>query len=315
MTALILFVTSLIAIWLSAGHLIESFAQLANRLRLPQFTLAFFVLGMLTSLPEMAITLSSLWLGDPSIAAGNLIGGIMVLFLLVIPLLALSGKKLKFPTELNQLTLFLVLIVVGAPTLLSADGHVTQSEGILLVLLYGALALAFRWQPHWLRSFQTLWKKPPKSFSPKKELLRVGLGMGVLLLASQVLVEQTITLATLLHVPPFLMSLLVVSLGTNAPEMTLVIRSFFSKHKDVALGDLLGSATVNTLLFGLMTIAQSSSWSLPNHALPRVGVILFALIIFGICSRTNHSLSRREGGLLLTLYFIFVGTQVWVAVQ
>src|SRR3546814_16263914 len=66
------------------------------------FTMSFFLLGLLTSLPELVIGLTSIVDGQPEIFVGNLIGGTIILFLLVIPLLALTSQGIKATRPLRS---------------------------------------------------------------------------------------------------------------------------------------------------------------------------------------------------------------------
>src|SRR5690606_32898703 len=114
-----IYIISFLAVWLGSGLVLDAVTKLAQRLKLPAFTVSFFILGLMTSLPEMSIGLTAISDGLPQIFVGNLIGGTVVIFLLVIPLLSLANKGLSSPRQLNQRLLVLILAVAFAPALLA----------------------------------------------------------------------------------------------------------------------------------------------------------------------------------------------------
>ncbi|MDD5470069.1 MAG: hypothetical protein PHO92_04715, partial [Candidatus Peribacteraceae bacterium] len=72
-------------IWLLSGMLINATDRVARRYKRPGFAVAFFVLGFLTSIGEMSVAFNSTMQGVPQVSAGNLIGGSIVMFFLIIP--------------------------------------------------------------------------------------------------------------------------------------------------------------------------------------------------------------------------------------
>ncbi|KXK10424.1 MAG: putative calcium/sodium:proton antiporter [Microgenomates bacterium OLB23] len=101
---IVIYIISFIAIWYGAGLIIASITKFSTRLKLSPFTFSFVFLGILTSIPEFSVGLQAVVNGDPEIFVGNLLGGVVALFLLVIPLLAIFGKGISLKHELNKKT-------------------------------------------------------------------------------------------------------------------------------------------------------------------------------------------------------------------
>ena len=57
--SLIAYILSFFIIWLGAGLIIKSVDKIAEKLKLSAFAVSFFVLGILTSIPEMAISITA----------------------------------------------------------------------------------------------------------------------------------------------------------------------------------------------------------------------------------------------------------------
>ncbi len=304
----IIYVVSFVAVWFGAGLVVNSVVKFAHRLHLPAFLISFFLLGNLTSLPEIAIGLTSISTDDPIIYAGNLLGGTIVIFFLIIPLLALAGKGIKIPNTFDKKQTLFTLVVCFAPALLIADQHLSPSDGILLILLYCLLFLLFSEKA-------SLFEKMTSSFHRKhkhgmSDLVRIVVGVILLFVASRQIVNSTLYFAEVLSIPSFILSLVVISIGTNIPEISLVIRSVLQKKEDVAFADYLGSASANTLLFGVFTLIYGKTVILPNHFLQRFLILGLGLILFYFFARSKKTLSKVEALALLSIYIFFVWIEI-----
>lgn len=305
---LILFLVSCLAVWAGAGLVLRSVTSLARTLHLPPFTMSFFVLGILTSLPEIVIGATAVYRGEAEIMIGNLIGATLVLFLLIIPLLALTGGGVKIPPNFSRRDLLLALSTVIAPTILIFDRQIQVWEGGVLLLMYLSLLTMLSRESSLVQKVLDHLQAYQNSHTHR--LPKLFLGATLIYFASQQIVTSAEYFAVALSWSPFIVGLLVVSVGTNVPELSLVIRSVFSKQEGVALADYVGSAAVNTLLIGIFTLFNGSSILIPNHANARIILMLTGLILFYVFIRSKHVLSRREAFALLALYLIFVTLEV-----
>lgn len=80
-------------------------------------------------------------------------------------------------------------------------------------------------------------------------------GMAVLAYSSKTAVEHTVSIASNLNISPFLIGLVVVSVGTDIPEIFNSIVSSAIGHGDINVGDSFGSILAQiTLVIGLTAI-------------------------------------------------------------
>src|SRR5690606_37291338 len=107
------------------------------------FNISLLILGFLTSLPEISVSLSALSNNTPAISVGNLVGAVMVLFLLVIPLMGLASKGVEVPKPAQRMTLLMVLLVCFLPTFFLRDRRIEIWEGVACILSYAVLFLFF----------------------------------------------------------------------------------------------------------------------------------------------------------------------------
>src|SRR3990167_149327 len=304
---LVLYLLSFFIIWYCSGIIIDSLTRFTQRLGLSSFAVSFFVLGILTSIPEFAVGINSILKQTPDIYVGNLLGASLILFILVIPLLAVLGNGVKMAHKLSSDNLIFALLVVAAPVFLIADNVLTRTESVFLILLYGILFYFIEHKHGLLDSIRAQKMSKKHLIEDMIELVIAGI---VLFLVSQYLVNQTIYFSTLLSVSPFLISVIVLALGTNLPELTLAVRSVLEGKNEVALGDYLGSAAANTLLFGVLTFINRERIQISTYSFKTIVMMLLGLGLFYYFSRSKQDISRREGKILLLAYLLFIIVEV-----
>lgn len=119
-------------------------------------------------------------------------------------------------------------------------------------------------------------------------VLLVG-GLGLALVASDVAVSYTRSLAALLGAPPFVVGVVLVALGTDLPEIANSIASHLQGEGDVNVGDSVGSTlTQYTFVLGLFPLV--------------IAVIAISRLQVGLVSVLTI------GGLLLTTLFVLDGS-------
>lgn len=308
---LIYYIISFIGIWLGAGLSIRSVERISHKLKLSSFSVSFLMLGMLTSIGEFSVGVNAIIENDPEIYVGNLIGASIVIFMLIIPLLALVGRGIKINKELQGPSMIMSLIVIAAPVILAIDGVINRFDSLCIVVLYGILAIRIRSQKgvfEQLREMTAM--RPFKSFPVSHELGKIVLGLVILFASSHVVVEQTLYFSTFFGVSPFLLSLLFISIGTNIPELSLAVRSAFMKDNQVAFGDYVGSAAFNSFLVGALTIWYGKPVILTNSYLVSLLFLIVGLLAFYFFAKSKHVISRTEGLLLLVLYGMFLWSEI-----
>ena len=180
--------------------------RLAHKLNLSSFAVSFFLLGILTSIPEMSVGISALIDEKPEIFVGNLIGGIVVIFLLIIPLLAIFGNGVKLTHQMSKEHLILALLIIIAPSVFTFDGLIGIPEGIMAVLLYLMLIMM-------VEKRKGLFERIKDNIFHNKDytdydLIKILVGVVVVFLVSKYIVDTTIYFSQLFNISSFLISFL-----------------------------------------------------------------------------------------------------------
>lgn len=313
-----IFLVSAAIIWFFAGILIDSIDRVAKRFNQSGFTVAFFVLGLLTSISEISVMVNATITGTPQISAGNLSGASLVILLGIIPVLAIASNGIELKHTIRKNHLAYVLIAIAVPTLFLLDGSVELSEGVISILVYiTMLYLLQRSNHHGVHKVLAEVEEElidPAHSRARTTLLDFGkivVGAIFIFIAGHYLVEETVYFSKLFHVPASLIGLLLLSIGTNVPEIVVAVRSALRRRSDIAFGDYLGSALANTLIFGFLPILNGRF----TIAEPSEFILTAVLMVVGFFALYNlttsgRGLSRSEGKTLFFLYGVFLVGQV-----
>ena len=291
-------------LWMGAGLIISGVDVFSKRLKISPFASSFFVLGLLTSIPEFAVGVTSVVEQKPDIFVGNLLGGIPVLFLLVIPLLAIVGHGVKINHGISSANLLLAFGVIAAPAIASFDRSVSNAEGIVCIALYVLLFFVLEHNKG-VMSLANQKSKTKKSLSGSM-MIKIIVGTLLVFVSSHFILGETLYFAKLLRVTPYYASLILLALGTNIPELSLAVRSALVGKKDIAFGDYMGSAAANTLLFGIFTLfIHGKTFHIDDFLTTFIGVV-GGLAIFYFFSISKKEISRLEAVCLVGLYGAFI---------
>ncbi len=310
---IVLFVFSAAVIWFFAGLLIESVTNVARRFHQSGFTVAFFVLGILTSVSEMSVMVNSSLSGTPQVSAGNLAGASLVILLCIVPLVAIVGNGIELKNTLKSKNLAAALFVVVLPVLLMLDGDVSKSEGLACFVAYGALAYLIRRQdvhtlPRVIQAVEAeLIERRRATFT---DIFKIIVGALFIFIAGHLLVEEAVYFATVLSIPASIVGLLLLSVGTNIPELVIAVRSILKKRKDIAFGDYLGSTVANTLIFGFLPWLNGGFTVEPTEFIGTAVLMVLGFVGFFVCANSKNNITRREGYVLVSVYVTFLAFQV-----
>jgi cation:H+ antiporter len=123
-------------------------------------------------------------------------------------------------------------------------------------------------------------------------------------------VGKTEYFAGFFHISAYFISLIVIALGTDLPELSLAVRSTLSGKKDIAMGDYIGAAAASTLFFGIFTLLHNGEVLTIRSFGVTFSFILIALLLFFIFAVFNERLSRRNAFVMVALYFLFLFIEI-----
>ncbi len=308
---LFLYIIAFGLIWFGAGLIISSVDKYSKRVKLSSFAFSFLILGLLTSIPELSVGLVAVSEHKADVFVGNLLGGVVIIFLLVVPLLAILGNGVKISHQLDHKTLALSLGVILAPALFVADGRVSNLEGVILIGLYLLIVFVIERKKGILENLEDLVEDLKPDTNLFKDIFKLLLGVVILFYASHLIIDKTLYFSESFNISPFVISLVFLSIGTNLPELALAVRGVILGKRDILLGDYIGSAAANTLLFGIFTLMHNGEVLTKNAYFVTFLFIALGLLLFYLFSSSKKGLSRLEGFVLIGLYCLFIAFELF----
>ena len=150
-------------------------------------------------------------------------------------------------------------------------------------------------------------------------LFLVG-GLLLILLGANGLTDGAASVAKRFHIPSIVIGLTIVAFGTSAPELTVSISSALKGSADIAIGNVVGSNTFNTLmivgctaLFAPIAITRNTlKREIPLCILSSIALLICANDVF-LNSSGENILSITDGLLLLCFFAIFLSYTFAVA--
>jgi cation:H+ antiporter len=133
-------------------------------------------------------------------------------------------------------------------------------------------------------------------------------GLTYLLIAGDLLVRAALSLSRQARIPPMIVGLTVVALGTSTPELFVSVRAAMQGLPGIALGNVIGSNIVNVLLvLGLPALIHAMRSSQPSAS--RDGSLMLGVSVLFAATCAMGDLGSKQGVsflLVLGIYLVLV---------
>jgi len=127
-------------------------------------------------------------------------------------------------------------------------------------------------------------------------------GFALALMASRWAVQQGAMLAEGSSLPPFVIGVTFMAIGTDVPEIANSVMASLAGHGDLNVGDSVGSvATQITLILGLLPFA-AGKFEIGRNRVAIVGVLTIAALGIGAYLVADGFLSRMDAATLLLVW-------------
>lgn len=301
----------------SANWLVGSVTNIARYLHWREFVIAFFVMAIVSSLPNLFVGITSAIQGIPELSFGDIVGNSVVDLTLVAALAALIGKKLEASSPLIQKSALFTLAIAILPLLLILDRELSRGDGV-------ALLLAFIFYSVWLLSKRKEYGAVFNHSEPNQiqghflhfrlfllSIGKIAVGICVLLVSAQGIVNASLFFASEFHVPLTMIGIIVLGLGSALPETYFTIASARRGNSKIILGDLMGAVIVmTTLILGIVALIEPIRVPhFSSFAIARLFLFISAFLFF-VFLRTGRRISKKEGIFLILLYILFVLAEI-----
>jgi cation:H+ antiporter len=329
----IAFVVCAAGVWWAGGALAVRADLIADRTGIGRVFLGSVVLGIATSLPEIATTVSAAANGAGSLAGNNLLGGVamQIAVLAAVDMFALRGRALTSfePSSsvlLHGVFLLLLLTIAGAAIIgpdVALGGRVSPWS-LALAAVYGlalySLVLHER-EPRWVPRGEVA--RPPASAADLRGVLVAGYAdtslrrlvlefaaySFVVLAAGMGVAISGEAIAELTGLGQTLIGATLVAVATSLPEVSTTFNAVRIGAYSIAVGNILGTNTVEValLLPADLFYGEGSIFAALDEAslmLTLLGAAVSLIYLWGVLERRDRTICNLgvDSALVLVTY-------------
>ncbi|MFT5903878.1 MAG: cation:H+ antiporter [Flammeovirgaceae bacterium] len=144
------------------------------------------------------------------------------------------------------------------------------------------------------------------------EFIQIVAGLLLLVLGGDYLVKGASGIALKMDIPPMLVGMTVVALGTSSPELVVSLKAALDGKPDISVGNVVGSNIANVaLILGITTIIFPMA--IQKRALKVDWLVMMVASLLFYLFALDGGFSRFEGGLFVSLLGIFIGVSFYQA--
>lgn len=302
-----------------ADVLVSWASNLATKFGISPLVIGLTIVAFGTSAPELFVNMLSALKWETDLALWNVVGSNIANTWLV-----LWAAALVYPLQAKSSTIYkevpfsliasIALFFLAFDTFFSgvSENVILRWESLVFLLFFIIFfTYTFGLAKSWKAEVEELNVDVNQSTLISLGLILLGL-IGLWIWAD-LLVNSAVNIAASFGVPESIIGLTIVAFGTSAPELVTSIIASLKKQSDIAIGNIVGSNIFNILLVLWLT------WSIANLPVTDTLIIdicveLFAialLIIFLLFIWKKGLITRAEGWIFLTLYFVYI----WYLIQ
>lgn len=332
---ILLLILGLVLILAGANFMTDGSVGIARRLGLSDFLIGLTIVSMMTSAPELVVSITSAINASTEMAVGNVVGSNIFNILVIVGLCALI-KPIKIEAGLlvNEIPLVLLssvaLLVMGsAPYLDGTPSVLTRVDGIILLLFFCvfmrytfASAKKAKLSPasDMMETGEAVTEEIQETAKPTKQmplwraiLLVIG-GLAGLIFGGQWFVDGASGVARALGWSDALIGLTIIAAGTSLPELATSLVSAFKGFPGICIGNVIGSNIFN-IFFVLGCTATVKPLEFGSINIIDLLVLTAASLLFWTFGWFfgKKTIKRWEGALMFLLYIgyiVFLYTQI-----
>ncbi len=312
---LVLFLLGFVFLVGGAELLVRGASRLATVFGISPLVIGLTVVAFGTSAPELAVSVLSASAGQADIAVGNVVGSNIFNVLFILGISAMI-TPLVVAQQLVRLEVPLMIGTAALLPVLAWDGRLGLFDGLLLA---GGVAAYTVWsirrsrresavvKDEYAREFGAEAAAASNKAKPLRQIGLIIVGLALLLLGSNWLVDGAVALARTFGVSELIIGLTIISAGTSMPEVATSVMASLRGERDIAVGNVVGSNIFNILaVLGLTAVTAPNGVAVSSAALafdiPVMIAVSFACLPIFF---TGHRITRWEGGLFFGLYLAY----------
>ncbi|HZW69141.1 MAG TPA: calcium/sodium antiporter [Pseudogracilibacillus sp.] len=309
----ILLLVGFILLIKGADLFVDGASHIAILLQVPPILIGLTIVAFGTSSPEATVSIIAALEGASDISVGNVVGSNIFNITLVVGVAAflyplkVESETIRKEIPFTLLASVALLILMSDLTLQGADKNIlTRTDGLILLLflsifIYYVIEIGLKSRNKNQNQNQAI----DGNISWGKNIFITILGLFGIILGGNFVVNSGTKIAYSLGMSETLVGLTIIAIGTSLPELVTSVTAALKKESEIALGNIVGSNIFN-ILFVLGASATITPLMVDNKVFSDALFMIILTVLLFIFSRTNFSISKREGLLFVLAYVIYL---------
>lgn len=304
---ILLLIVGFVVLIKGADIFVDGASSTALNFKISKIIIGLTIVAFGTSAPEFAISIKALLSNSGEIVLGNVVGSNISNSLLILGIasvicpLTIKTNTIKKELPLSLLISTLLVILFLDNPFNGYQNQITKSDGIVMILFFIIFVYYL---------FSTIRNKTndevslPK-YSLSKSIIFIILGIIGVIVGSELVVNSATSISKILGISDRLISLTVIAFGTSLPELVTTITAARKREQDILIGNIIGSNIFNICVVLGIPVALIGGISPSSFLIMDLLMLLVSSIMLFVFARSNHKISKSEGIIMLSLYFIY----------
>jgi len=310
--ALIIFIVSCFLLTYASKMLVDALAKIALFLKVREFIVATFLMAFGTAMPNLVVGIVSAFKGMPELSLGDVMGGNIFDITMAIGLAVLfSVDGIPAHSRTVQKTTLITIGFALLPLLLMSDGLLSRGDGTLLMVLYLVYVFWFFSDPSRITRPYDKHEHCPNVKVFVKNFFLCILGILLLIVGGYGIVESATVFATFFGLPLAIIGVFVVGISNCLPETFFCIQAGRNKQEWMVLGNIMGGVIfAASFLLGLVAFIHPIQIANITFSVIARAFLILACLFFLVFVRTDKQLTKKEAGVLIAIYILFLVTEI-----
>jgi len=308
---IMMLVGGLVLILLGANYMTGGAASLARRMGMSDFMVGLTIVSIMTSAPELVVSIMSAFNASAEMAVGNIVGSNIFNIFVIVGVVALVRPiKVEAGILANEIPLVVlssvVLLVIGCAPFLDPGSPMvlTRVDGLILMLFF---IVFMRY------TVSSAKKEKPAAEEKKREMpLWRGLvslfgGLAALVFGGDWFVDGASGIARVLGLSDAIIGLTIIAAGTSLPELATSVAAALRGYPGMCIGNVIGSC-----IFNIFFVLGFTSTILPlqfgSIGVVDLVVLTLSSVLFWVFGRHygQRTITRAEGAFMLAGYVAYI---------
>ena len=282
-----------------ADYFIENSASFAEEKGISPHVVGVTIVAFGTSLPELLVSIISSFQDYNDLALGNIVGSNisnigLVLAVSTFIFYYVLGTNIVPEKDANNDS-YVMVLAVFLLFFFARNNLISVGEGLIFFLLY-------LFYIYWL--YKRSSNEPVEEVEENTSFTFLLGGLIGLLFGAQITVNAAVSIAEAMGVSEIVIGLSVVAIGTSLPELAGTVSAARMGHKEIAVGNVIGSNIANIFLV-MGVLAMINPIAVEQFVIERTLPLLILLTI-ATFAMIRIPLTRLGGTILFSFFLLFL---------